>query len=188
MDIQTIALVIGALAVGAGIAWAFLVWQRRRHLKERFGPEYGRTLETEGDRGAAERELESREHRVRNLDIRPLPPDERDRFLGEWERTQARFVDDPAGALLEADHLVTEVMRARGYPVADFEQRAADVSVDHAEVVEHYRAARRVATAASEGRASTEDIRRAVTHYRALFAELLGIGPAVGADRMEAVR
>jgi len=188
MDIETIALVIGALAVGAGIAWAFLTWRRSSHLKERFGPEYRRTLETEGDRRAAEQELDRRERRVENLEIRPLRPDERDRFVRDWDRTQARFVDDPAGAVLEADRLVTEVMRTRGYPVADFEQRVADVSVDHADMVEHYRAARGVARAAAEGTASTEDIRRAVTHYRALFVELLGIGPVVGSDRMEAVR
>jgi hypothetical protein len=145
--------------------------QRSARLREGFGPEYDRVVRERGDRGAAENELAQRRERRRRFDIRPLEPAARERFAERWRTTQAEFVDQPASALAEADTLVAEVMRERGYPVEDFEQQAADVSVDHPEVVEHYRAAH--AVQADRG-ASTEDLRQALVHYRALFDELLG--------------
>ena len=149
-----------------------LVYRRRRSakLREGFGPEYDRVVEEHGDQRAAESELRERRERAARFDIRPLGATARDRYAERWRATQSQFVDQPASALSDADALVAEVMRERGYPVEDFEQQAADVSVDHPEVVEHYRKAHAIQ---SESRASTEDLREAMLHYRALFAELL---------------
>ena len=127
-----------------------------------------------GDRRAAESQLAEREERHHQLDIVDLEPDARARYLEAWRATQGRFVDDPATATREADALVTRVLRDRGYPVEDFEQQADDISVDHPEVVENYRAAHALALANDQGLASTEDLRQAFVHYRSLFAELLG--------------
>jgi hypothetical protein len=162
-----IVVIVVLLAV---IGW--LVAERRRSddLKARFGPEYQRTVETEGDRRSAEAELQRRIGHVNALHIRPLPEDQRDEYADEWRHVQADFVDQPSEAITEADRLVGQVMEARGYPVGDFEQRVADVSVDHPDVVEHYRKAHAIH---SERRASTEDLRQAMVHYRALFADLL---------------
>ncbi|HET9681804.1 MAG TPA: hypothetical protein VFP19_07175 [Candidatus Limnocylindrales bacterium] len=167
-------LVVAVVAVGAVAWWA---GQRRRsdRLRERFGPEYGRAVESTGDRSRAERELETRQERVEAFDIRPLEPAARDRFRDRWRETQALFVDDPASAVGQADDLIAEVMRARGYPVGDFEQRAADVSVNHPEVVDHYRTAHRIAERQRRGEADTESLRQAMVHYRALFSDLLDI-------------
>lgn len=165
--------VVAALLIGAAAAWYFLFYRRRTHLRERFGPEYERAVVDIGDRRQAERELERREERVRSLDIRPLAPEQRARFADRWRRVQAQFVDSPTEAIRDADRLVMEAMEARGYPVGDFEQRAADVSVDHPRVVENYRAARDIALRSSRGEASTEDLRQAMVHYRALFEDLL---------------
>lgn len=183
-----VVLVVVALAVGAGVM--YLVTRRRRStdLRQHFGPEYERTVDEYGDPHRAEAELEAREQRVRQLRIRPLDASERDRFAEAWKQTQARFVDDPQDALGEADGLIGEVMRARGYPVGEFEQRAADVSVDHPSVVEHYRAAHAIASRADRADTSTEDIRQAMVHYRALFDELLEAGRPVGAAGSEAPR
>ena len=149
-----------------------LAYQRRRstQLREGFGPEYDRAVEEHGDQRAAESELRERRERRSRFDIRPLGATARDRYAERWRATQAQFVDQPASALKDADTLVAEVMRDRGYPVEDFEQQAADVSVDHPTVVEHYRKAHAIH---SRSRASTEDLREAMLHYRALFAELL---------------
>jgi hypothetical protein len=117
--------------------------------------------------------LAARQERVQQLHLRPLPADEQRRYAEAWRRTQARFVDDPAGAINEADTLIGRVMQARGYPVGDFEARAADLSVDHPQVVRNYRAAHQLAQASGRGQASTEDLRQALVHYRALFEELL---------------
>ena len=147
--------------------------RRRRQLKDRFGPEYDRTVEQAGDRRAAEAELlERAEHRQR-LDIIPLEPEARARYIEAWRNTQARFVDEPGEATREADRLITSVMRDRGYPVDDFEQRAADISVDHPQVVDDYRAAQAIAAANERSEAGTEDLRQALVHYRSLFEELL---------------
>ena len=154
------------------VAVAVLAMRQRRsaQLREGFGPEYDRVVHERGDQRAAEAELRERRDRRRSYDIRPLEPSARERYAERWQATQSRFVDEPAAALSDADALVDEVMRDRGYPIEDFEQQAADVSVDHPEVVEHYRAAHDVHTRED---ASTEDQRQAMVHYRALFAELL---------------
>jgi len=166
------------LAVGAVILLALVTWQllrqrRTRTLQERFGPEYDRTLETADDRREAEADLAARAKRRDELEIRPLTTAARERYLVEWERVQARFVDDPEGAVREADMVVQSVMSERGYPTDDFEQRAADVSVDHPRVVENYREGHRLTRQNALGDGTTEDLRQAMVHYRALFEELV---------------
>jgi hypothetical protein len=166
-------LVIGAIVIVLAIA-ALVFWQRQRttHLHQRYGPEYERTVDELGRR-RAEAELVRREKRVEKLDIRPLTPEQRHRFAGEWRAVQARFVDDPAGAVTDGDRLVEAAMKARGYPIADFDQRIADLSVHHARVVENYRDARDIARRHRSGDANTEDLRHAMVCYRELFADLL---------------
>jgi hypothetical protein len=156
---------------------AVLLGQRRRtqRLQQQFGPEYQRTVARTGDQRAAESDLAARAQRRRELNVVALEPAARDRYLEAWRATQGRFVDDPAGATQEADRLVAQVMRDRGYPVDDFEQRAADVSVDHPQVAENYRAAHAVYQANEQGLASTDDLRQAFVHYRSLFSELLDV-------------
>jgi hypothetical protein len=148
--------------------------RRSRQLKDTFGPEYERTVSQAGDRRAAEAELLERAERRQKLDIIPLEPEARTRYIEAWRNTQARFVDEPAEATREADRLITSVMRDRGYPVDDFEQRAADISVDHPQVVDDYRAAHAIAARNDRSEATTEDLRQALVHYRSLFEELLG--------------
>jgi hypothetical protein len=147
--------------------------RRSRKLQETFGPEYDRTVGQAGDRRAAEAELQERAERRQGFDIVPLEPEARARYLEAWRNTQAQFVDEPAEATREADRLITSVMRDRGYPVDDFEQRAADISVDHPQVVDDYRAAHAIADANDRSEASTEELRQALVHYRSLFEELL---------------
>ncbi|HEU5326834.1 MAG: hypothetical protein ACTHMJ_19225 [Thermomicrobiales bacterium] len=156
------------------IAWLVVTRRRSEQLRAGFGPEYQRAVAERGDRRHAESELAARQERVEALHIRPLPPADRERFATDWHTAQAHFVDDPGSAIQDADHLVAEVMQARGYPVGKFEQRAADISVDHPDVVEHYRAAHQIAETNGRGEANTEDLRQAMVHYRALFEELLG--------------
>ena len=169
---------------------AFTLRQRRSaSLRRRFGPEYDRTLSRSGDRSRAERDLESRVKRREQLEVRPLVGAARERYRQEWTRVQAAFVDAPSEAIRNGDRLVVTVMRERGYPMDDFEARAADVSVDHPRVVEDYRAAHKISLANRENQASTEDLRQAMVHYRALFTELLGAdtgreGAAAGAERV----
>jgi hypothetical protein len=173
---------VAVIVVLACVVGALVIKQRRSaQLREGFGPEYDRVLSERGDQRAAEDELRERRERRRSYDIRPLDDEERDRYAERWEATQREFVDKPASALGDADRLVREVMSTRGYPVEDFEQQAADVSVDHPHVVEHYRAAHAVSRANAEQEASTEDLRQAMVHYRALFAELLERGGGNGA-------
>jgi hypothetical protein len=149
--------------------------RRSRRLQEDFGPEYDRAVEERGDRRQAEADLAERRERRAQLDIRPLEPGARERYADRWQAAQRRFVDQPAQAVSEADALVSAVMSERGYPVAEeFDQRAADVSVDHPVVVDHYRAAHRISVSATAGEAGTEDLRQAMVHFRALFDELLG--------------
>ncbi len=150
--------------------------KRSRDLRSRFGPEYDRAVDATGDRVSAEEELEHREERRAQFDIRPLEPAQRRRYADVWRETQKRFLDSPGDAIGEADELVTRVMRDRGYPVDDFARRAEDLSVDHPGVVEDYRAANHVAVAHERGEASTEDLRRALVHYRSLFDRLLRDG------------
>ena len=168
-------IVIVVVAVALVLAALPLVASRRRRkrLKERFGPEYERTVAQSGGRREAERELGQREVKRQRLQIVPLSPEARDRYLRSWRDLQERFVDEPSQSMTSADRLVTEVMRERGYPMDEFEQRAADVSVDHPRVVENYRSAHRICVAEGNGTATTEDLRQAVVHYRALFDELL---------------
>ena len=173
MDVTlTIVLVIAALLVGGGLVW-YVQQQRSQRLRERFGPEYDRARRETGDVRRAEADLAARQQRVERLHIRALTPTEATRFGEVWRHIQTLFVDDPRGAINEADHLVNEVMTAKGYPMADFEQRAADISVDHPVVVAHYRDARAIAARNEANTASTEDLRQAVIHYRALFEDLL---------------
>jgi hypothetical protein len=170
-------LVLLVIAVGAAI-WMYQQKKRTEELRDRFGPEYERAVRAEGDRSRAEADLDARAKRVEQLDIRPLSNRERDQFSESWRATQTRFVDDPVGATREADELVAEVMQVRGYPMGDFERRAADVSVDHPGVVEHYRAAHAIAMRTESGSENTEELRIALVHYRALFEDLLETEPA----------
>jgi hypothetical protein len=156
-----------------GIVWSALRAKRTSALQDTFGNEYDRTVDQTGGRRAAEKELRERQKQHDELDIRPLSPESRDRYLRRWQSTQARFVDDPRGAVAEADTLVQEVMQERGYPTKDFERRVADISVDHPDLVEKYRTAHGIEQSAERGEASTEDMRHSVRQYRALFAELL---------------
>lgn len=172
--------VLIALLVGVIVALAIaLIVSRRRAqqrsaaLREHFGPEYDRLVEQHGDRTRAERELRSRQKRLEQLDIHLLSAEQCEKFGDAWSEVQKRFVDDPSGAVNDADRLVKDVMKARGYPMGDFEQRVADLSVEHANVIDHYRAARALAQANANGQASTEDLRQAMVHYRALFTDLL---------------
>jgi len=174
---QIIIAVVAILVVG-GVVW--LVTQRRRsqELQGRFGPEYEHTLERTSDRAAAERELDERRKRVEKMDLQPLDAQRRDEFLASWKQVQAEFVDDPSGATTKADRLVEDVMAARGYPTGtDFEQRAADISVDHPRVVSEYRAAREIAERHAAEGLPTEMLRRGFVHYRALFEDLLETSP-----------
>ena len=166
--IAVAAVVLVALAAVGGLS-------RRRtgRLRQRFGPEYDRTVEQSGSRRRAEAELGSRVDRREQLQIRPLPAAAREQYLESWTGLQTRFVDDPAGSVTAADQLVGSVMSERGYPMDDFERRAADISVDHPQVVERYRSAHGIAQKNQDGKATTEDLRQAIKHYRALFEELL---------------
>lgn len=177
MDSTVAVWVLIAIILIGAIVWITLSRVRSQRLRQRFGPEYERTIRTEGNVRKAEAELEARAKRVAKLQIRPLTSTDAQRFDAAWRAIQARFVDDPRGAVTEADRLVGEVMAARGYPVGDFEQRVADVSVDHADVVMNYRAAREIALQHAEGKATTEDLRQAMVHYRALFRDLLETVP-----------
>ena len=175
MDNTTLLLII-VVAVLAVVAIYFV--QRHAALKKRFGPEYDRAVQAAGNTVRAEAELAARAKRVSRYEIRPLTPDEGERFTSAWQQLQSRFVDDPAGAVSEADTLVTDLMAKRGYPMAEFERRAEDLSVDHPAVVNHYREAHTIVARQAETRrpASTEDLRQAVRHYRALFEDLLEVG------------
>jgi hypothetical protein len=168
--------VIVAVVVVAVLVAVVAPRMRSRRLQERFGPEYERTVGETGDRRAAERDLAERQQRRKELDIKPLDPAVRDAYAERWRGTQERFVDAPGEAVAEADVLVQQVMRDRGYPTGDFDQQARDVSVDHGDVVQEYHAAHEVSVLNDGGRASTEQLREAMVHYRTLFAELLDRG------------
>jgi len=163
-----------ALVVVAGIAiWLFVRKRRTERLRTKFGgPEYARAVNEGGGRRQAEAGLDKRADRVESFHIRPLGPEDRVRFVESWRRVQARFVDSPGGAVTEADQLLGDVMSTRGYPVSDFEQRAADISVDHPSVLANYRSAHEIALRQTRGQASTEELRQAMIHYRTLFDEL----------------
>jgi hypothetical protein len=166
--------IIAALVVAVGL-WFVMETRRRRRLRARFGPEYERTVHDVGSVRRAEAALEARAKRVERLQIRALSAADSARFAETWRELQTRFVDAPQAAVIEADRLIGEVMTARGYPLGDFDQRSADISVDHPQVVAHYRAARDIARRQSSGEATTEDLRQALVHYRALFEDLLDV-------------
>lgn len=169
-----VAMIITVIVVAIGAIVAFYLQRRRtERLRERFGPEYERSVAESGDRRHAEAQLESRAKRVEKYHLRPLTQDDRARFSEQWDRVQAHFVDAPAGAVAEADQLLGDIMATCGYPMGDFEQRAADISVDHPIVTQNYRAAHEIAIRQATGQASTEDLRRAMIHYRALFEDLV---------------
>jgi hypothetical protein len=177
-------LVLVLLLVVAAMVAVSLTKRRRRtqQLQAHFGPEYEHAVREHGERGRAEDALIERTQRVERLNIRDLSPAQSARYGEAWRGVQSRFVDEPNVAIGEADRLVSEVMQERGYPMGEFEQRAADVSVDHPRVVENYRAAHTIASKADRGEASTEDLRQAMVHYRALFEELIGAREPVGAE------
>jgi FtsZ-interacting cell division protein ZipA len=177
MDQHQLAIVIGVVAAVAVVGViSFLMSRKRRsqQLRERFGPEYDRVLKKEGEVRRAEGVLEIRAKRREKFTLRPLSGETRADFSERWLNVQSKFVDDPKGSVTEADQLVNQLMETRGYPMADFEQRAADISVDHPVVVENYRAAHAIALRHNRGQATTEDLRKAMVHYRSLFKELLG--------------
>ena len=168
-----IVIAVAAVIVVLAVIWSATRAKRSRALRDTFGREYDRTVENAGDRRAAEKELRERQKRHDELELRPLSPEARDRYVRQWQSTQTRFVDDPKGAVTEADALVQQVMQERGYPTKEFDRRVADISVDHPDLVEKYRTAHGIAENAERGEASTEDMRHSVRHYRALFAVLL---------------
>lgn len=181
MSSFTITAIAICFALGVVITMVALVWmavrnRRTTQLKSRFGPEYRRVASAEGGSAQAESILLAREKRVKKLDIKPLTESQRNEFADIWEHAQAEFVDDPVAAVTHADVLVQEVMNVRGYPVADFEQRVADVSVDHPAVVQNYRLAHEIAERNDNEDVSMEKLREAMLHYRALFADLLHDG------------
>jgi hypothetical protein len=177
LDTQTLILLAAvAVAFIALVAWFIYQRVQSQKLQQRFGPEYGRTVDRLGSQTKAEAELRARERRVEKFNIVPLAPAEAARFRQAWNVLQSHFVDDPKGAVVQADALVRELMLKRGFPMGDFERRAADISVDHPVVVENYRAAQGIAERAARGEADTEELRNAVVHYRAIFNELLEVG------------
>jgi hypothetical protein len=172
--------VIAVVLIGAGLIWFLVNRARSRGLQRDFGPEYERTMARAGDRGLAESDLQERRERVSSLDLRPLSTSDHDRFASEWTNVQAAFVDRPSEAVTHADELIQRVMATRGYPVADFDRRSADISVEHPDVVENYRSAHSIAVkeTGEEGDGDTEALRKAMVYYRSLFDELLVIDPA----------
>jgi hypothetical protein len=172
-----ILIAIAAAVVIAAFAWGAYRKRRSARLQDTFGAEYDRTVADAPTRREAEADLAERERRRRDFELKPLQPQARERYIDQWRQTQEQFVDDPEGAVGRADALIQEVMRERGYPVEDFDQRANDLSVDHSDVISNYRAAHATAIANERGKATTEDLRNAVIHYRALFSELLEAEP-----------
>jgi hypothetical protein len=163
---------LGLVAIGV---WLYTRRKQSDRLHEHFGPEYDRTVNELGSRTKGESELKAREKRVERLEILPLAPSEAARFSEAWHALQGRFVDNPKGVVVQAEQLVRELMEKRGYPMGDFERRAGDISVDHPDVVANYRSAQAIAVRDQHGSADTEELRKAVVHYRALFDELLQV-------------
>jgi len=166
-------LVVGLVVIIGLAMWLYLKKQRTQKLRSQFGPEYDVAVAQHKDQSRAEIELQKRTERVSKFRIQPLDPEMRTQFTEDWRREQSRFVDDPRAAVRHADNLVQDVMHRRGYPVGDFEQNAADLSVDHPRVVENYRIAHAIAVREEKGLANTEELRKAMVSYRALFEHLL---------------
>ena len=181
MDTNLIVLAAAAILILAVLAWLYV--RKRRNttadLRHKFGPEYDRAVRVHGSERKAEAKLEDREKRVEKLNIRSLDPMEHERFMKRWEAIQSRFIDSPKGAVTEADELVSSLMKTRGYPVSDFDQRAADISVDHPRVVENYRSAHEIALRVGKDEGTTEDLRTAMIHYRSLFEELVQVPASI---------
>ncbi len=176
MDPRLIVLAMAVLVLVIVVAIVLYARKRKKTtagLRNRFGPEYDQAVKQQGSERKAEAKLADREARVGLLKIRDLDSTERERYLAQWQAVQSRFVDYPNGAVIEADELVNSLMQTRGYPVTDFDQRAADISVDHPRVVENYRSAHNIALRLGRGEASTEELRTAMIHYRSLFDELV---------------
>ena len=173
---STATVIVLIVAIAAIAFAAIMIYQREktRKLRVKFGPEYDRLVQQEGSARRGEAILESRQKRVAKFNVRPLTREDSDRFAVEWRAAQERFVDDPRRAVADADRLINEALRLRGYPVGDFEQQAADLSVEHARVLEDYRSAHKVAMEDERGQATTEDLRHAMQHYRNLFEHVLG--------------
>ena len=171
--LSVVIVIVAIVIIIAALGWMFLRKQRSQKLRSHFGPEYDRAFRQYGESAKAEDALLARQRRMEKISIRPLTDPERDRFAALWTSIQSRFVDDPSGSIREADQLVSDVMLARGYPMADFDRRADDISVDHPYVVSNYRSAHEIALSGQSGQASTEDLRKAVVCYRKLFEELL---------------
>ena len=180
LDPKVIVLAVVVILIIAGAVWLYV--RKRRNttadLRHKFGPEYDRAVLAHGSERKAESKLVEREKRVEKLKIRDLDSMEHERFSREWESVQSRFVDSPKGAVAEADDLVSSVMKARGYPISDFDQRSADISVDHPRLVENYRSAHEIALRVGKDEATTEDLRTAMIHYRSLFEDLVQV-PAI---------
>jgi hypothetical protein len=181
LDPKLIVLAAVVILIIALLAWLYMRKRRSKtaDLRQRFGPEYERAVRDHGSERKAEAKLADREKRVEKLNIRDLDPMEHERFSKQWESVQSRFVDSPKGAVTEADDLVSSLMKTRGYPVSDFDQRAADISVDHPRVVENYRSAHDIALQVGKDSATTEDLRTAMIHYRSLFEELVYVPATV---------
>jgi hypothetical protein len=180
LDTQTWIIIAAVVVLGLAALGAWIVYQKNQSqkLQKRFGPEYGRTVSELGGRTKGESELKAREKRVQGLDIIALAPSEATRFSEAWQALQGRFVDNPKGVVVQAEQLLRELMEKRGYPMGDFERRAGDISVDHPDVVANYRLAQAIAVRERQGTADTEELRKAVVHYRALFDELLEVRQA----------
>ena len=177
---NTTSLIIVAVVlvfVGAILGMVFARRKRSERLHAQLGPEYDRTVQAMGGAKKAQTELEERRKHVEALDIVSLSASERERFQADWDAVQSRFVDEPGQAIVDADSLIMQVMRTRAYPVSDFEQRAADISVTYPALVSNYRAAREIAVKNEQHQADTEALRKAMIHYRSLFEELLGTEP-----------
>jgi hypothetical protein len=189
LDLMDPKLIVAAAVVIVVIAVLALLYMRKRRsttadLRQKFGTEYERALREHGSERKAEAQLSDREKRMEKLNIRDLDPMEQEAFSKRWESVQSRFVDSPKGAVTEADDLVSSLMKTRGYPISDFEQRAADISVDHPRVVENYRSAHQIALRVGKDAATTEDLRTAMIHYRSLFEELVRLPTTIPAKQV----
>jgi hypothetical protein len=172
--VTIIVVVLVLVIIGALLGLVFSRRKRTERLHDKFGPEYDHTVQTMGSTKKAQTELEERQKHVKALEIRPLSISEREHYLADWSAVQSKFVDEPGQAIEAADRLIKEVMQVRDYPVSDFDQRAADISVIYPELVSNYRAAREIAIKNEQGQADTEELRQAMIYYRSLFNELLG--------------
>ena len=185
MNTSTIIIIVVVVVVIVGVILGLVFSRQKRsdQLQEKFGPEYDRTVQSMGSEKKAQTEMNERKKHVGTLDIRPLSISEHDRYLAEWTAVQSKFVDEPGQAIVDADRLIMEVMQLRAYPVSNFEQRAADISVNYPALVTNYRGAREIANKNKLGQANTEELRQAMIYYRSLFEELLKTEPVVGEEK-----